>query len=255
MKLKCPSCGREFPPEDINIKSDIAYCRKCSQGFAISELVGAEGDAGEGVPERAEMPGGTKVRFTRDRWNLAAILPRGAPRGFGCFMLFFTIFWNTITWTFVLGALFGDAPDGFQWAVLLFMVPFVLIGIVTLILALYGLFGRCSFAMNASEILIVYKVFLFRFRRRYRTPDLERVALAQGYKQNDSPVMGVGLFMKGRASPVVFGTGLSDEEKRWLAWEVHDFKRGLPPPGPDTPGGLVRGERPPNDMSGGHYMR
>ncbi len=47
------------------------------------------------------------------------------------------------------------------------------------------------------------------------------------YKQNEVPVHGVGINVKSRSSPLVFGSGLSDDEKKWLVGELHAFWKDI----------------------------
>lgn len=218
MKVICPNCGAKIAADDVNVQQDTAYCRECEEGFPLSKIVGS----GES-PERVVKPDKTKVIFDRrERFHLAAILPRGGPRGAGCFMLVFTLFWNAISWT---GAYLTwmEPGDSDFWFGRIFIIPFLIIGLATLVIALWLLFGRTSIAMDPDTLLIQWRLLGSRFTRRYETADITRVDLAEAYRQNDVPVYGVGIFLKSRSTPLTFGSSLSEDEKKWLVWELHDF--------------------------------
>ena len=41
MELKCPKCGGVILPNDSNPVTDLAWCRKCNEGFSCRELTAA----------------------------------------------------------------------------------------------------------------------------------------------------------------------------------------------------------------------
>ena len=41
MELKCPKCGGVILPNDSNPATDLAWCRKCNEGFSCRELTAA----------------------------------------------------------------------------------------------------------------------------------------------------------------------------------------------------------------------
>jgi hypothetical protein len=229
MRLRCPACGSEIGTEGVNVAANVAHCAACGETHVLSRLAGAEAD--REAPSEVPRPKTTRVEFQREEGRLAVALPRGAHRGAGCLMLFFSAFWNAITWaivaTIVAGLLSGGkgGVGAFGLFGLLFMIPFVLVGIATALAALYLLFGRAGFAMSGEKVLLRRSLFGFTHQRSFNVADVTRVGVMEAYRQNDEPVHGVGLKIRGRATPLVFGTNLSDEERDWLAWEVYSFWR------------------------------
>ncbi len=61
MKVACPNCQEEIPPENVNVQAGVAYCPICEEGYSLQELLAPETDE----PERTEEPPGSKVAFTR----------------------------------------------------------------------------------------------------------------------------------------------------------------------------------------------
>ena len=49
MELKCPKCGSVILPNDRNPATDLAWCRKCNEGFSCRELTTAACTAGYAV--------------------------------------------------------------------------------------------------------------------------------------------------------------------------------------------------------------
>ena len=45
MELKCPKCGGVILPNDSNPATDLAWCRKCNEGFSCRELTAAAASA------------------------------------------------------------------------------------------------------------------------------------------------------------------------------------------------------------------
>lgn len=48
INLSCPTCGTPFGPEDVNVATDVAYCRSCNKAQSLSALLGGS----DGGPNR-----------------------------------------------------------------------------------------------------------------------------------------------------------------------------------------------------------
>jgi len=171
-----------------------------------------------------ERPERTRVLFTREGdARLALIIPKTGLRGTGCFFTLFVLFWNAISWTaavaFLAGAPAGALPVG------AFVAIFPLIGLVLIGIALWVVFGTTSLAMDRETLILRRELFGKRHQRTCRVADIQDVRLEQVYTQNDRPVYGIGIILGGRERPIVFGSGLDEAEKKWLAWEIRSFWR------------------------------
>jgi len=236
VKIICPKCERPIPPEGVNVAEGVAYCGRCGEGFDLGDLV-------EGETPRVERPADAKTVLTNYGDRLGLVLPRGGSKGIGCFFLFFALFWNAITWTFVVMAVLSyisgepmKSEDGEETSpvfILLFMIPFILVGIGTAVVALFCFFGETSLAMDRNEGILRRRLFGFKWDRRFQLANVTDVKITESYRQGGSrghggtPVYGVGIHVKGRWRPVIFGAGLAEDEKQWLVGEVHAFWREM----------------------------
>jgi hypothetical protein len=240
MKIICPKCKAEIPPNDVNVAAALAYCPACAEGFPLSALVA------DGGPPRVEAPAAPVSTLHRDGDVLTLSLPPGGFRGPGCFFLGFSLFWNAITWTFlgifILNAIApgtikvkskGDLPGVF---VFLFLTPFVLIGIGTFVAAIFNIFGRYSLVMDRVRGIYRQEVFGFKWDKKFDLSEISSVELVVAYTQNNIPVYSVGLIREGltetgEAKPwrsrISFGSGLPESERRWLCGEINAFWREM----------------------------
>jgi hypothetical protein len=223
MKLICPRCRDEIPPEDINVAGNLAHCKACNEAFAL---------AGDDVA-RVERPANARAMLLREPERLAVAFPRGGFKGVGCFFTFFALFWNAITWTFVVVMLAelltssSGQPQavskGFGAFGLLFLIPFVVIGLVTAVIALYCLFGETTLALDRERGVLQRKLFRWKHEKGFLVADITAVRIAEAYKQNERPVYGVGIVLRDKRMPLVFASHLAEDEKAWLVGEVHAF--------------------------------
>jgi len=226
VKIVCPKCQAHISANAVNIAQGVAFCKDCDEGFSLNGL------AREQEIPRIERPADARSTLTRSAEHIAVVLPPGGLKGIGCFMTFFTLFWNGVTWTVgfgMLAALVGGTGTGPALGVgffgLLFMVPFVLIGLVTGVIALYCVFGETLLAMDRQHFILDRRLFRYKYVLKYPFADITKIELAEAYRQNESPVYGVGIFLKSKHMPLAFGSSLSEEEKGWLLGELHAFWR------------------------------
>ena len=267
MKPICPRCRNEIPPENVNVAGNLAHCRDCNEAFTL---------AGDDLV-RVERPANAKSVLIREPERLAIAFPRGGFKGAGCFFTIFALFWNAITWTFVVvtlaslcagvtghimpgpaapsgkAAVTAEAPEedeaappakqaqqgrgasvaanaagaGFGLFGLLFMIPFVLIGLVTAGIALYCVFGETSLAMDRERGVLQRRLFRWKHEKSFLLSDITAVRIQEAYRQNESPVYGVGIVLRDRKMPLVFASNLAEDEKAWLVGEVHAFWKEL----------------------------
>lgn len=239
MPVLCPKCSQGLPPEDVNVAKDVAFCRTCNEAFSLSAQVG-----GASGPPRTSQPPATSVLLTRDDARIAAVIPPQGFKGAGCFLGFFALFWNGITWLVFLGfvgSMFGvvksNSPTA-PWMVI-FFIPHIAVGIGVAIAAVFAIKGDVAIAMDKENVLMQRRLFGYTWSRSMPFAQISDVRMTEAYRSNGRSVQGVGFhFQKAAAvhsagsSPVKsvlgkrtmnFGSGLSDDEKAWLLGEFHDY--------------------------------
>lgn len=187
MEIRCTTCKAPIPVDDINIDTVLAKCRSCNSVFDFS-----------GQVERTQTLSPAKLR--RDRGEIA--MPRGFKiddkgprltitrrwgRGPGCFFLFFSLFWNAVTWTIGIAAFMGKtkapAPTG------LFLIPFVLIGAATFYAAIALLSNRTEIRMDGRRLTVVTKPIPWPGSRNLDAAAIDQLFCVDyvAYSQNDVP--------------------------------------------------------------------
>ena len=173
------------------------------------------------APPRFDPPPQTKVVCLREGENrIGVALPRSMSSS-GYFMIIFALIWNGGGWWAVIEEL-TDHGFNAHWG-LIFIFPFVLIGLGVLIIALWLLFGRASLVMDRNNLLARRELLGLRFQRRYDVPTITDIRLTEAYKVDGRPVYGVGIHIEGKSMPFTIGSQLSEKEKDWLLGEVYDF--------------------------------
>lgn len=290
----CPRCSADIAPDDVNVKEGVAYCRPCDKLWPLRDLLSKderkrarreivktdddlEDDAADLAAADA-MPSGCWLRDMGSETILGARC-RSAT---GFFFLFFALFWNSITWTFVGIAVSGilspaptittiptttpstpsttnapssastpqpgveassppdtttaqspsspstnPSPDpkpifrkkntfgGDSWFILLFMIPFVLVGIGTGTAAILGIFGRNEITLRPHGGTVFTGVGPIGYRRRFDPSRVRSVRITNsGSSTNGRPNKHIKLEAD---LDITFGVLLNPGRMRWLA--------------------------------------
>jgi hypothetical protein len=210
MKLICPKCAAPLPPTDANLVEGVCFCSRCQEYFKISALIAGE------IAARIEKPAYTKLEFVRDADSLDLIVPRGGNRGLGLFLLCFALFWNAITWV----GLVASIARG-ETFVILFLIPFIAIGLGTAAAALYAFCGEFTLAIDRQECCAIWSLFGLHWRKRAPLAEITGVTEGVVYTKNYQPVYGVTINTGSRA--IKFGGQLGSDERKWLIGEIAHF--------------------------------
>ncbi len=181
-------------------------------------------------PPIPTQPVNSEVAIERREDGLTIrVPPAGISRG-SRGLLFFSVIWNGIVAIFVVillltivGAIEGDA-DTSPWLMLLFLTPFVAVGVGTLVVAI-NMGRRHADIATAHESLLVVHHSIFRKQVRQWTVDqLEKICVgASGMEVNDVPVMELQVHPR---SGKEFGF-LSERQDDELAWIASELNRSL----------------------------
>lgn len=225
----CPDCRAAIPVGDVNVAKDIAFCRACNKGHAISEVV-----RGAVAPPAVDVASPPPGAWCRDDGREVVIGATARSLSTGVFFLLFATLWNGITWTMLIGTLSGamQPATGGQPApptpptppppatfIVLFLTPFVLIGIATAIAAAFSLMGRVEAVITAEHARIFTGVGSLGWTRRFNPPAVTAVTIEPAsWRSNRRAVYQVVLKGAGRAgADLRFASGLSNDRKRFVA--------------------------------------
>jgi hypothetical protein len=158
MKVNCPKCRREISLEDVNVSTDIALCRSCSQTFAFSKLIEDQPDETinldrppKGAWFRREMRGFEVGSTTR---SAAAF-----------FLVPFMCVWSG----FSLGGIYGSqiAKGEFNLGMSLFGIPFVLGTLLFGSFAVMTVCGKVCVRVQGNNGVVFTGVGPIGWRRRF----------------------------------------------------------------------------------------
>lgn len=202
VELKCPRCGAVLAMEDVNMATDMALCRACNQISRFSDLVQEERD--EDILD--SMP--RRMRVVKTARGLEVTYKK--PKGSGFFLLFFSLVWNSLTY-FFLFMVMGKIPHEI-WFFKLFFIPFILIGLGTLLGAVYVLFGHMTLILAPGRGELFRGLGNVGRRQQFLLAKDSRISIeSSNIQQNHRVLEKIVVEQPGR-KPFEFGTGIAETE-------------------------------------------
>ena len=176
-------------------------------------------------------PRGIKMERTPDG---GVVIRSRIFNGAAVFLIIFTVFWNGIASIFVCDAL-GKTAQKYGWDISLpnmktsgtdmslggywlFLTPFILIGIVTALLAIRGVFGKCVIAVSHNEASVFTGVGVLGKTQRFNPQSVKRLGRYHAYSQNKQPVYNLLIEMHNGRGVKLPGFGTVREA--WLAFAL-----------------------------------
>lgn len=224
-----------MPVDDINIAEGVGLCRPCQKLHRLSDLVTPDESLCVEVV-KAEPPKGTSLRDDGVTTTISASTRSASAAGF---MWFFTIFWNSIVSVFVYIALsavlvhIGVLPSsmlvpmssnggpskpmdvGMTIFLCVFLIPFVVIGAGTFLVAMTSSFGKTQVILRGNDGVIRTGIGPITLKQRFNTATISSVRLGNSdISQNDKPLKAIMLI--GPEKTIKFGTMLNEERRRWM---------------------------------------
>ena len=186
----CPKCKRVTPAMDVNVASDVAFCRPCHLANKLSELV--HGTQLDDLDLSRPPPGA---------WNHGSGMGKviGATHrslGMALGALAVSLFWNGIVSVFVCVALSATLhhlhlpmPDwfpapkmngeamsvGMTIFIWLFLTPFIVIGSCMIGAFFSAIAGRTEVEIRQSEGTLFTGIGPFGWRRRFNSETVKDV--------------------------------------------------------------------------------
>lgn len=226
--LRCPSCGAVHPRSDVS-QDEILSCLECEQEDLVRNWVHLSGPP-RGWADRP--PSDTTIkRMVCDDGDIVWNIPASGKSGG---LLFFAIFWCTITGIvsggFLFAFLFGDFSSSEDSGILKWIAPvmvlffgvFWAIGLGLMYAAVRNKWARMRVMVTRDEVVLGTMIFGRVKEKRLPRLEVSDVKTEEFYSNDDTPVYGINI--QGGKQKLKFGTSLRDDEKAWLA---ADLKREL----------------------------
>ena len=198
---------REIDPAeaDLTLKDRAKLAREAGTGGEVD------------LSELSKAPPGARSQVDVGLDGIHVTLPRGVSRKAGCFLALFAIFWNALTWTFVVvfvwGVLKGEVQDDMPvWAMGIFLLPFVAVGIGVALGALWMFLARPH--LKVSPDLVIHYVQCFGrdwSRKEIPAGEIEEVGVRESEGGESSVVI-----RSDKAIIRVAGR-IDSAEKAWLS--------------------------------------
>jgi serine/threonine protein kinase len=195
---------------------------------ALQALLALNAPNQDNVLKIASKPFGSNVKFTSTDRVLEISIP---PQGFH-FGLIFTIgtaiFWNGVTFSFVIPALLTFSSGG--WIILLFLSGHIWAGASMIWGILFDLFGTRKLRIDESKISLSLAMFGLRcftpqtaFREHLDRVDLVPLSYTQDAETNRVPVPPHLNIWAGNKQFCLSNFNLTQPEQEWLAFELAEW--------------------------------
>jgi hypothetical protein len=185
------------------------------------------------VPQAPAQPPDSTIQLAQSGDTLTVLIPPNGFRGMTRAMLSFSILWNVFIAIFitvlVLAAtgVLKSKQQGNPVVGALFMIPFVAVGIGTMLGAINSARRRTVLLVTADSIIFTQKGLFGEKEKQWPRASLLAVAAGpSGAKINEQPVLELQLqWTKGKHFGLL--AGRPEPELQWLAAELR--RRLLPP--------------------------
>ncbi len=220
MKLHCPNCKTEFPPTDVNVTDNIAYCRSCNEAFTISGLLGHGPTVRPAPPDPTmNIPKGCWYRETMDGW-IAGATTR-SPVAF--FIIPFMCIWSGAS----LGGIYGSQiiAGKFDLFMSLFGIPFVLGSVLFWSVAIMCVAGKVELTASGEDLTVFTGVGKLGWTKKITITQASRV-YTSGINYHYPGSNNVNIIIEGPPN-TRFGSGLSFVRQMFLS-QLLRYKFSLP---------------------------
>lgn len=202
--ILCPTCNNPVAPEDLNIAADVALCRGCSKGFAISDVV----HGGARRPPAVERAAPTSGTWLRDD-GVETVIGASTRSPFAIFFVPFMLIWSGGS----IGGIYGTqiASGKFDLTMSLVGIPFLMVSVFFWSLTLMFICGRIEVCLRASEGRIVMGVGPMVWTRRFLVSEISTIREDwAGYSSNRRPRRAIVLEGTRR---IMFGSILNEARR------------------------------------------
>lgn len=235
MSVICPACAKGIPSDDVNVKEGVAFCRACGRLSRLAEIA-----AQEDLPPTTQVLSETPPAGCRFEDDGVTLRIRASARSAGTAIgaLFFAGFWNSIVSVFVIltatslwinlvgplpswfptpfsgnsGSSNGPMPLGVALFMVLFLTPFIAVGLMMTGVALVSMFGHVTVMVRGSEGTVLTGVGPIGWRRRFDAVAVTSVRVVET-KGKDSSGKNIEIEA---GKKIKFGSLLTDRRRAWM---------------------------------------
>ncbi len=211
--LICPQCAAPIEPADVNVATDVAFCRGCSKAFSLSGAVADHTMASLGLarPKRGPIDInnppkgawfhdlGSEFRFGASTRSCIAI-----------FLVPFMLVWSGAS----IGGIYGSqiVNGKFDPLLSLFGIPFLLGSIFFWGVAIMSIWGRIEVTIRGDDGELFTGVGPIGRRRKFKCSDISFVGEQLQHTQKNSYYEVV---LSG-ATRIKFGSMLNEERRHFI---------------------------------------
>lgn len=221
MKLKCPDCDTGIDGRQIDVASNEAICPGCGARYAISQLIGVDGDVARAIREEESVPATFDIRcpppgVTYENHGHGWCICASVRSWFSWMMIPAFLFINGINLIVVGGSQVIEGK--FNPIMMLVGVPGFLIGIGVGLFTLIALCGKVivlSDERDEDAGSVRLGVGPLGMTKRFRWSEVHSVSETEsGGESNGRPVMQITLLRD--EEDIHFGTLLPDHRRRYV---------------------------------------
>lgn len=188
--------------ENVNMATDMALCRICKKVSKFSELVQEKRDEEilESLPRRMKVmktARGLEVTYKK-------------PKIVGFLYLFFSLFWNAVTYGLLLVMM--NTKAGSNMVGQLFCIPFMLIGLGMFLATVYALFGRITLTLTPGRGELFRGVGNLGRRQQFVLGKDCRISVEVGPIQQNHKTLDKIVVEQPSGKPFEFGTEIAERK-------------------------------------------
>ncbi len=208
--LNCPHCGAVIGLEDVNVSTDVALCRQCQAVHSFAKLRSQHQDDSilDTIPNRVTVTQGINgVELVYKRPKTAGIAIGVFGLGWSSFVgIFATEMFSGESYT-----INGVEKSGVDTMTLLFLLPFVLVGIGMLCAAVYQLFGAIKLTVRPGHAELFRGIGSIGRRQKFLLSKDKEIAVVDSNISQNHRVLKMIEVEQPEGDSFCFGTALHGE--------------------------------------------
>ncbi len=205
--ILCPTCNNPVLPADLNIATDVAFCRACNKPFAVSDVVHGYTKA-QAVFDKATPAPGTWFHDDGVETRIGA--STRSPVAF--FVVPFAAIWSG----FSLGMLYGTQIVSGKFNIIfsLFGIPFLMGSVIIWSIALMLIAGKTEVRIRSGEATVFSGIGALGWTRRFSVSEITTIREDwSGLRTNRQPRK---MIVLEGARRITLGTMLNESRRYFL---------------------------------------